>query len=49
MQNLDFKLWLKEMVGTGAIYDPKVKPVDFQWWGAPESMGKPVKKKNKKK
>jgi hypothetical protein len=35
----------KEMVGTNAIYDPKVKQVDFQWQGAPESMIKFKKKK----
>ncbi len=36
---LEFKKWF-EMVGTGALYDPKVKPVDFNWWGAPP--GRPV-------
>jgi len=30
---MNFKKWL-EMCGTGAIYDPKVKPKDFNWWGA---------------
>jgi hypothetical protein len=32
----------KEMAGTSAIYDPKVKQTDFQWEGAPKSM---IKKK----
>ena len=45
-----FKEWLKrrairEMVGTGAIYDGTKSP-DFQWWGSPEKY---FKKKHKKK
>jgi hypothetical protein len=35
---LEFKKWL-EMVGTGAIYDPKVKPTTFNWWGAVGKLG----------
>lgn len=46
--NLNFKAWLAEMVGTGAIYDPKVKPVDFQWWGDPSSALSSKTKKSKK-
>jgi hypothetical protein len=39
-----FTEWLKikEMCGTGAIYDPKAKG-EFNWWGAPGSMGKTIK------
>lgn len=36
-----------EMAGTGAIYDGTKSP-DFQWWGAPQSMIRPKKKKKKK-
>jgi len=36
---ISFKKWL-EMAGTGVVYDPKVKPVGFNWWGAPP--GRPV-------
>ena len=49
-----FSEWLKEMVGTGAIYDPKATG-DFNWWGSPGSTGKtikgkgPIKKKKKRK
>lgn len=48
---LTFKEWLnlKEMVGTGAIYDPTVKTTDFNWWGDPKSMIKSKKKKKKRK
>jgi len=52
---MSFKEWLmKEMAGTGAIYDPKVKPRTFNWWGAPGSTGKviegdPIKNWSKKK
>ena len=41
---INFKDWLKETVGTYAIYDPKVKPKDFNWWGSPGSAGTVVKK-----
>lgn len=41
-----FLEWLKEMVGTSAVYDGTKSP-DFNWWGAPESMIKPKKKKKK--
>lgn len=49
---IKFTEWLKnkmktEMAGTGAIYDGTKSP-DFQWQGAPESMGKPMLPKNKK-
>lgn len=49
---MNFKQWLKEMCGTGAVYDPKVKPKTFNWWGAPGSSGvsikgDPIKKKKK--
>jgi len=54
---MTFEQWL-EMVGTGAVYDPKAKG-DFNWWGAPGSTGTTIKgkdpikhwakKKNKKK
>lgn len=37
-----FKEWLKE---TYAIYDPKVKPKTFNWWGDPKSSEKLKKKK----
>ena len=40
---MNFKIWLTE---TEAIYDPKVKPIDFQWAGDPKSM---IKVKNVKK
>jgi len=40
-----FEKFLKnEMVGTNAIYDGK-KHHDFQYWGSPQSMIKPKKKK----
>ncbi len=54
---MTFKEWLyKEMVGTGAIYDPKAKG-DFNWWGAVGTTGVSIKgdpiqnwtKKKKKK
>jgi len=38
----NFKEWL-EMAGTGAVYDPNVKPTTFNWWGAPGSTGTSVK------
>ena len=31
------------MAGTGAVYDPNVKPTTFNWWGAPGSTGTSVK------
>jgi hypothetical protein len=36
-----FLEWIKlrEMVGTGAVYDSKVKPRTFNWWGQPGSTG----------
>ena len=41
---MNFKKWL-EMCGTGAIYDPKVKPKeDFNWWGAVGKQGVSPKK-----
>ena len=40
---LDFKTWiLKEMCGTGAIYDPKAKG-EFNWWGSPGKKKKKAK------
>jgi len=39
---MKFSEWLKiktEMAGTGVVYDPKVKPKTFQWWGAPGGTG----------
>lgn len=44
--SMSFKQWL-EMVGTGAIYDPKAKG-DFQWAGKPSSMIKPKPHKKRK-
>lgn len=49
---ITFNEWLKkkmqsEMAGTGAIYDGSKSP-DFNWWGAPESMGKPNQPAHKK-
>lgn len=48
------------MAGTSAVYDPKVKPTTFNWWGSPGSSGNIIdgdpiknwtkaKKKNRKK
>lgn len=42
-----FKEWLKEMAGTGAIYNGEPAQVsnkgtkhrDYNWWGAPETAG----------
>ena len=50
MNIMKFAEWLKikEMCGTGAIYDPKAKG-EVNWWGAPQSMGPHKKKKKKKK
>ena len=57
---MSFKQWM-EMVGTGAVFDPKPKSRDWNWWGAPGSTGvtpkedpinnwtKKRKKKRKKK
>ena len=38
-----FNQWLAEMVGTGAIYDPKAKG-EFNWWGSVGTTGTSVKK-----
>ncbi len=40
---MDFAGWLKqqEMAGTGAVYDG-TKSKDFNWWGAPETAGRPA-------
>ena len=53
MKKLDFKKW-HEMVGAGAVYDPKAKSRDWNWWGAVGSSGvspkeEPIHKKKKKK
>ena len=44
MQKYKFNEWfkLKEMCGTGAVYDPKAKG-EFNWQGAPGSDGKTIK------
>lgn len=44
MKTLSFKQWLmNELVGTGAVYDPKAKG-DFNWWGAVgDPLGKTIK------
>lgn len=52
-----FMCWLKEMAGTGAVYDG-TKPKDgdgFNWWGAVGDplgvsiKGDPIKPKGKKR
>lgn len=48
-----FKEYVK-LKETDAIYDPKVKPKTFNWWGAPGSTGvsiegDPIKPKSNKK
>lgn len=47
MKIFSFKKWL-EMVGTGAIYDPKARG-DFNWWGSPEIYHKKTNKKRRRK
>jgi len=42
------------MVGTDTIYDPKVKPRTFNWWGAVGNTGisiegDPIKSKKSRK
>ena len=47
---ITFFEWMKkqdEMVGTGVVYDGTKSP-DFNYWGAPESMGKPYRLRKKK-
>jgi hypothetical protein len=43
-----FQEWLKEMAGTGVVYDGSTGP-DFQVWGDPKSSGQFSKKKKHKR
>lgn len=54
MNKLEFKEWLFEMTGTGAVYDGTPPGPDWNWWGAPGTTGVspkegPIMHKKKKK
>lgn len=43
-----FREYIKEMIGTSAVYDGTPDGPDFQWAGDPKSMNPQDKKKKKK-